>query len=78
MNLNKFKSAGTTCRNIAEFADAVALASVSGYSFHESLHHRGNWYKALLFASVLIGLQASILLVRHFNTAEVKTEVGGA
>jgi hypothetical protein len=63
----KWETAGRVARNIADFADAAAVAAVSIYSLNASLHHKGGWYKLLLVASVLIALQAFWLFVRHFN-----------
>lgn len=57
----------TVLKNVGEFVDASCLAAVSGFAITEALRHSGFWYKALLFAGVVIALQAFILLVRHFN-----------
>lgn len=58
----------TVLKNVIEFVDASCLAAVSGFAIFIALKHlQGNWYKALLFAGVVIALQAFILLVRHFN-----------
>jgi hypothetical protein len=67
-NLNNYGTTiKTVCKNVAEFADGLALAAVSGYAIYEALKHTSYWYKALLVAGVLIALQAFVLLVRHFN-----------
>lgn len=63
----------TTWKNFAEFADAAALASVSGYAIFQAIHNKGYWYKALFFAGALIALQAFVLLVKHFNKSPVTT-----
>jgi hypothetical protein len=58
----------TIVKNFTEFLDASCLMAVSTYAVYESLHHRREWvYEALLFAGLVIGLQAFVLLVRHFN-----------
>lgn len=57
----------TVSKNFAEFLDASCLLAVSGFSGYEALHNSGIWYKLLMFASAVIGLQAFVLLVRHFN-----------
>lgn len=57
----------TITKNIFEFLDASALASVSGYAVYAGLHGQGLWYKALLGAGTLMALQAGVLLIRHFN-----------
>jgi hypothetical protein len=67
----------TVGRNIAELADAVALAGVSGFAIHQALqanHVQSYWYRSLLCGGVLIALKAFWLLVKHFNhpVAEVK------
>jgi hypothetical protein len=59
----------TIWKNFAEFLDASCLLAVSGFSGYTALHNSSGWYKALLFASAVIGLQAFVLLVKHFNKA---------
>lgn len=55
-------------KNLCEFVDAACLAGVSGFSITEALKHKGVfWYEVLLFAGLVIALQAFVLLVRHFN-----------
>lgn len=55
-------------KNLCEFVDAACLAGVSGYAITEALKHHGKfWYELLLFAGLVIALQAFVLLVRHFN-----------
>lgn len=68
------KTTKTVSKNVAEFADAAALAAVSGYSVYEALQpsNKSFWYRALLVAGVLIALQAFVLLVRHFNRPVVE------
>lgn len=53
--------------NLCEFVDGVCLATVSGYSIYTALKHSDFWYRVLLFAGLVIALQAFVLLVRHFN-----------
>lgn len=54
--------------NLCEFVDAACLASVSGFGIYTALQHKHEfWYDALLFAGLVIALQAFVLLVRHFN-----------
>lgn len=74
--MDKFKSAVSnftaTTRNVwanaSEFVNASCLAAVSGYSGYQALQHiKDNWYRALLFASVVIALEALTLYLRHFN-----------
>lgn len=56
--------------NASEFVNASCLLAVSAYSGYQALQNvHDNWYKALLFASVVIGLEALHLYVRHFNRA---------
>jgi hypothetical protein len=58
----------TVLKNVSEFVDAACLAAVSGFAIFTALKHLdSNWYKALLFAGVVIALQAFVLLVKHFN-----------
>lgn len=58
--------------NASEFVNASCLAAVSGYAGYQALHNlQDNWYKALLFASIVIALEALTLYVRHFNRAPV-------
>jgi hypothetical protein len=64
-----WSSLKTITKNVFEFTDGICLASVSGFSIYEALNHRSMWYKALLFAGLVIALQAFVLLVRHFNKA---------
>lgn len=66
----------TVTKNVCEFADAAALAGVSGYSIYEALQpaHKTFWYRALLVAGVLIALQAFVLLVKHFNRPALVTK----
>lgn len=55
-------------KNLCEFVDAACLAGVSGYSIIEALKHKGEFrYEVLLFAGLVIALQAFVLLVKHFN-----------
>lgn len=58
-------------KNLAEFVDAACLAIVSGfaiYQAHFNKLHMGRFYGyVLLFAGLVIALQAFVLLVRHFN-----------
>lgn len=57
------------CANVAEFVDAACLAIVSGFAIYQARY--GNlkkaWADVLLFAGLVIALQAFVLLVRHFN-----------
>lgn len=61
----------TVCTNVAEFVDAACLATVSGFAIYQA--HWGKlglskvWADVLLFAGLVIALQAALLLVKHFN-----------
>jgi hypothetical protein len=50
--------------NFAEFVDAACLAGVAGFAIYSSLHKKEFWYRALLFAGLVIALQAFLLLVK--------------
>lgn len=65
--LSNVTTTKTVLKNVSEFVDAACLSAVSGFAVSEGLKHTGFWYKALLFAGVVIALQAFVLLVRHFN-----------
>jgi len=65
--IKDFNTAKVIWKNFIELMDAVCLTAVSGYSIYEALRHTQLWYKALLFAGVVIALQAFVLLVKHFN-----------
>lgn len=67
-----WKTTKTVWSNLTEFVDAVCLGSVSGFSIYTALHQKGFWYKLLLFAGLVIALQAFVLLVRHFNKTPAK------
>jgi hypothetical protein len=67
-----WKTTTVVTKNVLEFADAAALAAVSGFAIYSSYNKQSYWYKALLLAGVLISLQAFVLLVRTFNKAPVK------
>lgn len=78
-NIKSFASSNYTAavvivKNVFELADAVALTAVSGYAIYQALAnlHKSFWYYGLLFAGVLIALQAFVLLVRHFNKQPTK------
>lgn len=62
-----WKTTKVVSKNLVELVDAVALAAVAGFAIYSSLGESGNWYKALMGAGVLISIQATLLLVRHFN-----------
>ena len=62
-----WKTTKVVVKNLVELVDAVALAAVAGFAIYSSLGETANWYKALLGAGVLIAVQATLLLVRHFN-----------
>jgi hypothetical protein len=62
-----WSAAKIICKNFAEFLDASCLTAVSTYAIYESLRHKGWLYGVLLFAGLVIALQAFVLLVRHFN-----------
>lgn len=59
-------------RNFVELLDASCLTVVSAYAIYEALKHNQWTYKGLLFAGVVIALQAFVLLIRHFNKPVVK------
>lgn len=67
-NIGSIKTVAT---NLAEFVDAACLAIVSGFAIYQA--HFGKlgltklWSDVLLFAGLVIALQAFILLVKHFN-----------
>ena len=55
-------------KNLSELVDAACIAGVTGFGIYEALKHNGNhWYELLLFAGLLVALQAFVLLVRFFN-----------
>lgn len=58
-------------KNIAEFVDATCLAIVSGFAIYQAhfgnLHLSKVYSDVLMFAGLVIALQAFVLLVRHFN-----------
>lgn len=63
-----WKTTKIVVTNAIEFLDAACLAGVSGYAIYSALTHQRNiWYKLLLFAGMVIALQAFVLLVKHFN-----------
>lgn len=64
---NHISTTRTVTKNFCEFLDAACLAGVSGFAIYQALDQKGFWYKALLFAGLVIALQAFLLLVRHFN-----------
>lgn len=60
----------TVSKNVAEFVDATCLAVVSGFAIYQARYNRNLkslWASVLLFAGLVIALQAFVLLVRHFN-----------
>lgn len=57
-------------KNVAEFVDAACLSTVSGFAIYQAhFNHQLKqlWADALLFAGLVIALQAFVLLVRSFN-----------
>lgn len=64
---NVKQEAKTVSKNFAEFAEASALAGVSGFAIYSGLQNDSLAYKALGVAGVLIALRATQLLVKHFN-----------
>lgn len=62
-----WKITRTVTTNAVEFLDAACLAGVSGYAIYSALTKQTIWYKLLLFAGMVIALQAFVLLVKHFN-----------
>lgn len=56
-------------KNVAEFVDAACLAIVSGFAIYQARYGdlKKAWADVLLFAGLVIALQAFVLLVRHFN-----------
>ena len=59
----------TIVTNLGEFLDAVSFTVVALFTVFTAFDHRdeSNWYKALLFAGLVVSFQAFRLLVRHFN-----------
>jgi len=56
-------------KNVSEFVDAACLAIVSGFAIYQARYSdlKKLWADILLFAGLVIALQAFVLLVRHFN-----------
>lgn len=56
--------------NAVEFLDAACLGIVSGFAIYQALHDKSLhqiWAKVLLFAGLVIALQAALLFIRHLN-----------
>jgi uncharacterized membrane protein YraQ (UPF0718 family) len=67
---NSVVTVQTVWKNFVEFLDGACLAVVSGFAIYESLTNHGFkkiWAYGLLFAGVVIALQATVLLAKHFN-----------
>ena len=60
----------TVFHNLVEFTDAACLGITSGFAIYQARTNTGLkhlWANVLLFAGLVIALQAFVLLVRHFN-----------
>lgn len=67
-----WKTTQLVAKNVLELTDAAALAGVAGFAIYKSLGETAIAYRVLLFAGVLIALQAALLLVRSLNKQPVK------
>lgn len=62
-------------KNAFEFVDAACLGIVSGFAIYQGYNNDTLprlWAKVLIFAGVLIAVQAFVLLVRHFNKSSIE------
>lgn len=62
-------------RNLLEFTDAICLTAISGYAITEAFAQRNEfWYQLLLFAGLVVAIQAFLLLVKNFNKQPAKVK----
>lgn len=72
-NVSKnWKTTQVVSKNVVELVNAAALAAVAGFAIHQSLHEQSVAYKTLLFAGVLIAVQAAYLFVKSLNKQPAK------
>lgn len=70
--VKNWKTTQVVVKNVVELVNAIALAGVAGFSIHQSLNEQSVWYRVLLFAGVLIAVQASALFIKSLNKKPVK------
>lgn len=70
----KAAEAQNVLKNFTEFIDAVAFTVVALFAVYHGVKNMNvsKWYWGLLGAGLIVSMQASLLLVRHFNKTAKK------